>query len=1094
MKNIFKKGISLMLSLVIMMTILPMNSFASEEQDVNINSDDVSLKATNSVGAVVMDLAESDGEQTTNQEYYISDLYIYNGYANVELETREEAKLVVAIYESEEFQMVGSGTTIVAAESKSAKVKIDCDNWPEYYYVKAFLLSTDDSSALCPEHNCFYYTEEYEEFLSKTIYDFDEEEVINLDDDATNNFIVLADGARTIEATDKNNILVSADTENGIYIIDNPDSEMKSLKSDNVLYYIYGDGESDSVILCVDKIEQENSQITIYAKNAAVEDMLQYARIERNVVTADDEYVHPENFEAYSQATAKNTKGLSANLVNIPEVTVGPSFKLPVGNEDDVVHGEVELKAEVTFKLHFSLELKFKFILPYVESYIDSKIAIKFEATFNIEAKGEKKGTIADLPSISIPVFTGVAVEGDTKLVYEFSAAIIISFTASKEFGGTYKTGEGSTKIDESEGFFEPNFTSEIEVKIGLSVDVALELLEVFEMGGTVEFGIKGKAEPWSYEMSFDVKHLCPVCVSGEISLYYVMELKITVGVDEIFGYNINWIYEILKIDLFSAEVPLFEFYVTNITGKYEWHKGTCPHKAYKVYFTVQDINGNPISGAVVGTLIADSSGKTSEFFENNKTHTVNVSATDYVSQDKSFEINDKSIKVDITLLKENEEQPDNPGEEPGDGGDEGGQLGEISWNYNELTKTLTISGTGNMDNYTGFSKAPWLQHKYEMQTIVVEDGVTSIGDYAFAQCTKVTDLSLPDSIINIGYAAFYGCSSINEIIIGDNVKVVDDYSFFNCNSADTLMLGSSVDEIGAFAFAQCEHLFEVVVPKSVGTVEKGAFKACYAMTYIEFENSSCSIADYEETICENATIYGLANSTASDYASKYNRTFVTVSPATYMLLYNANAIPSLLTNSIKYTTSRSNAIAGEEYVLIVLTNHSDISGFDSEDLLYIDQKTATENGGISFDYIPRTNSQCVAYIIGKGSNSTIEQTIVTPGVSTDDYEFGIQDPSRTEIRNKDGIILHANVEGAPAGSYVVWTSNNSNFDEDADGNNLTIIAKNKGWTTFTATLYDADGNVLGTDSVEMYSKSGFFDKIGGFFRSLFGGTKIYEN
>ncbi len=123
------------------------------------------------------------------------------------------------------------------------------------------------------------------------------------------------------------------------------------------------------------------------------------------------------------------------------------------------------------------------------------------------------------------------------------------------------------------------------------------------------------------------------------------------------------------------------------------------------------------------------------------------------------------------------------------------------------------------------------------------------------------------------------------------------------------------------------------------------------------------------------------------------------------------------------------------------------------------------------------------------------EKNPVTPDEPNTNFIFIIQEPSRTEIRNKDGIILHASVEGtAPAGSYVVWTSNNGNFDEDADGNNLTVIARDKGYTTFTATLYDANDNVLATDSIELYSKSGFFDKIGGFFRSLFGSTKIYEN
>ena len=110
-------------------------------------------------------------------------------------------------------------------------------------------------------------------------------------------------------------------------------------------------------------------------------------------------------------------------------------------------------------------------------------------------------------------------------------------------------------------------------------------------------------------------------------------------------------------------------------------------------------------------------------------------------------------------------------------------------------------------------------------------------------------------------------------------------------------------------------------------------------------------------------------------------------------------------------------------------------------------------------------------------------------------YTFEIKQPSRTEIRNKDGIILHAKVDDtAPNGSYVRWESSNDNFDKSADGSNLKIIANNKGYTTFTAILCDADGKELARDSVEMYSKSGFFDKIGGFFRSLFGTTKIYEN
>ncbi|MBR2952776.1 MAG: hypothetical protein IKC45_00155 [Clostridia bacterium] len=112
------------------------------------------------------------------------------------------------------------------------------------------------------------------------------------------------------------------------------------------------------------------------------------------------------------------------------------------------------------------------------------------------------------------------------------------------------------------------------------------------------------------------------------------------------------------------------------------------------------------------------------------------------------------------------------------------------------------------------------------------------------------------------------------------------------------------------------------------------------------------------------------------------------------------------------------------------------------------------------------------------------------------DYKFNIKTPSTTSINHKDGIILYAQINGnTPDGTYVEWTFNNDNFKTTVqDNNSLKIISDKNGTTTFTATLYSADGDVLATDTIEMKSKAGFFDKIGSFFRSIFGGTKIYEN
>ncbi len=125
--------------------------------------------------------------------------------------------------------------------------------------------------------------------------------------------------------------------------------------------------------------------------------------------------------------------------------------------------------------------------------------------------------------------------------------------------------------------------------------------------------------------------------------------------------------------------------------------------------------------------------------------------------------------------------------------------------------------------------------------------------------------------------------------------------------------------------------------------------------------------------------------------------------------------------------------------------------------------------------------------------NGKYDVTLVEENITVSN--FHIQAPSRTEIRCKDGIVLHANVTGTlPEGAKIVWSTSNNKFKtKQIDADSFQIISNNDGYTTITASIVDADGNVLASDSIEMRSKAGFGDKIGGFFRSLFGATKIYD-
>ena len=137
-----------------------------------------------------------------------------------------------------------------------------------------------------------------------------------------------------------------------------------------------------------------------------------------------------------------------------------------------------------------------------------------------------------------------------------------------------------------------------------------------------------------------------------------------------------------------------------------------------------------------------------------------------------------------------------------------------------------------------------------------------------------------------------------------------------------------------------------------------------------------------------------------------------------------------------------------------------------------------------------QANSTKEIYIDVEGSDEP--DTPVTP--EDKEYTSEIKTPSRTSIRNKDAIILHPDSSNViPADSKYVWSWDNNNFKvtTNSDGT-IKIVAENAGDTTFTLRLLDADGNLLATDSITMYSDSGFFQKLGGFFRSLFGATKTY--
>ena len=192
-------------------------------------------------------------------------------------------------------------------------------------------------------------------------------------------------------------------------------------------------------------------------------------------------------------------------------------------------------------------------------------------------------------------------------------------------------------------------------------------------------------------------------------------------------------------------------------------------------------------------------------------------------------------------------------------------------YSFDSDSATLTISGTGDMTDYT--MNSPF-QGNTQIEKVVIESGITSVGNYAFYQCAEINQVTLPESLTEIKANAFGYCSKL-ETINMDKVETISAYAFSNCSSLSELTLPDSLLSISENAFQNCTALTEITIPANVEGIGFNAFSGCTSLTGITFLSKTCLIYNGEYTIPETATIYGLASSTAQTYAETYNRTFV---------------------------------------------------------------------------------------------------------------------------------------------------------------------------------------------------------------------------
>ena len=133
------------------------------------------------------------------------------------------------------------------------------------------------------------------------------------------------------------------------------------------------------------------------------------------------------------------------------------------------------------------------------------------------------------------------------------------------------------------------------------------------------------------------------------------------------------------------------------------------------------------------------------------------------------------------------------------------GDGSNLTWTL-DSEGVLTISGSGDMHGYD-LPGAPWYGSRSRVKSAVIAEGVTSIGRYAFVDCTSLTSVTIPDSVTSIGSSAFEDCTSLTSVTIPDSVTSIGDDAFYNCRSLTSVTIPDSVTSIGDSPFASCTSL-----------------------------------------------------------------------------------------------------------------------------------------------------------------------------------------------------------------------------------------------------------------------------------------------
>lgn len=761
-----------------------------------------------------VNLQENEQEE---KDYEVSSVTIEDYYAQVMYHTVSDCSLILGFYDDEGTDLLCAADIPVSANKQ--KITIDLldsevvEELPEHFLLKVSLADTETQTQLSSIYEYSLYTEAMQELSEMSVYDFDEEEVLNLDDDSYNNFAVYKDSTIVIKSSDGRNSLLSSDTENRIYVISAPDDTVLSLKKGDIFVSDYGD---DIIMAKVLTTVIKGNTVTITGdSDFSAEDVFDYIKIDQSAGLEEAEVEVPEE-EGVTFEGIYDKEGNNISLKSTG-TSASTSETNSDGKEDNLFANNYEGSKEVSFKLYLekgkknqsetarayiaggvegSLQFYLQFYLSPAQKYIQTGVRSTFSFFGEIGADFEWKVpltvfhiNIPKLAQASITPYLDIKAEGSLEG----------SFTISGDLG-VYADDNGIKPVHESSFGFDGKVTA--SVFIGVLFAPEAEILDTIEIewenriGGEIS-GELALTDSHSEESS-DEWHACRNCIDGDISV--VGESSCHVKLSVLWNYDISKTWKFKLMDwYYSLDNKRFGF-------------GECPFKQCRCNVSVVDMDGNPVPAAIISAHYINSVGISDEVCQadaNGQAVMVLRNENIRLSAAKGKTGGSRIIKVSapdsfVITMKCDDEEPeeyDDPYKtEKPDGNDpdsDPSQNDSPEYQHNNEVLDYRIShddsGKYIVSIYGCYGDPQKITipsyYTYEDKTIYAD--VVVIMNAAFKGKTNLNSVNIPGNVESIFSNAFEGCTNLKRFTVSGSVKW-----FFNRTFADCINLTKSLFSI----------------------------------------------------------------------------------------------------------------------------------------------------------------------------------------------------------------------------------------------------------------------------------------------------------